>query len=54
MKNTIDGTLGTAGLSSPVWLDWLTASSALVVAVGGAILIILRIVLAWKELKSKE
>lgn len=54
-KHGFDYVLGGAGASSPWWLPTLHQASeiaGLVTLFGGAVLVLLRIRLAWRELKE--
>lgn len=48
-KASIDGTLGTVAVSSPIWLQWLENGLGLFMLVGGAALLVLRLAIAWRE-----
>jgi hypothetical protein len=47
--SAIDGAVGTAGITMPFWLEFLNTSLQEVLLVGGAILIVLRCLLAVRE-----
>jgi hypothetical protein len=51
-KNAIDGALGAAGISSPFWLTQLQTVAGAVVAVGGAVLIVIRVMIAWRDWRN--
>ncbi len=49
IRNTVDAALGTAGFTSPFWLDLLDRGAQTITLVGGAILIIMRLYFAYHE-----
>lgn len=52
----VDYTIGGLGATSPVWLQWvdyLSQWAGVIAAIGGVILIILRIWLAIRELRKE-
>lgn len=52
VRQAADLTIGTVGMSSPLWLQYLHAASdiaATVAALGGAVLVALRVLLAYRE-----
>lgn len=53
-RNIGDGILGLSAISVPLWWQYLEAAFAGVVAVGGAILLVLRIWLAVRDLRASK
>lgn len=51
-KNAIDGAIGAVGVSSPVWLQYLQNGAGAVVAIGGAVLIVIRVMIAWRDWRN--
>lgn len=56
-KTLLDIAVGILGTLSLLWLDVVNAVNMIagfVAAVGGAILVIIRIIIAWRELRGKR
>ena len=53
-KTAIDGTLGVGAVTSPFWLNWLETGLGLFMLVGGAVLLILRLLIAWREWRDSK
>jgi hypothetical protein len=53
-KNILDISLAGTTMSAPVWLTSLETYIGVAVAVCGFILLILRIILSWKELRGPK
>ena len=49
----IDTTLAAGAVSSPWWLVQFESAVGIAVALGGLTLVILRIVISWRELRRK-
>lgn len=52
VKNAIDGTLGVGAVTSPFWINALETGLGLFMLVGGVLLLILRIMIAWREWRA--
>jgi hypothetical protein len=48
-KEALDGILGVGAVSSPIWLQYLQTGFGLFMLVGGAVLLALRLAIAWRE-----
>lgn len=51
-----DYTVGTGGATSPFWLPWLHGVSEIagaIAAIGGVVLVTIRIKLAWREYRGR-
>jgi hypothetical protein len=48
-NNLIDGAVGTGGMSIPLWMNVLNTGLQEVLLIGGAILIVVRVMLAVRE-----
>jgi hypothetical protein len=53
-RTAADVALGTSAVSSPIWLQHLENGAAAVAALGGALLIVIRVWIAIRDLRSKE
>ena len=53
-KVVIDGTIGSGGLSAPWWVQQVDVYMGVLLAIGGVVLLVLRIAISWKELKSRN
>lgn len=51
-KNAIDGTLGTLGVSSPIWLQYIETGSKTIVLIGGAMLVVIRVAIAIRDWRN--
>jgi len=54
MKIVIDGTLGGGGLSAPWWVQQVDVYVGVLLAIGGVVLLGLRIAISWRELKGRK
>ena len=45
----VDSALGAGGLSAIVWWPYIEGAMQVIVGAGGAVLIILRVLIAWRE-----
>lgn len=54
MKNAIDGGLATGAISAPAWIPLLTQGSAAIAAVGGVVIVILRIAFMIEERNQRR
>lgn len=52
-RSVYDAATGVAAVSSPLWLQHLENGSAAFVAIGGALLVLIRLGLAIKEWRQK-
>lgn len=50
----IDTTLAGTAISTPVWVEYTTTYVGLFVLVAGAVLLILRLALGWREWKKER
>lgn len=48
-KEIIDGTLGIGAVTSPIWLQYLQTGIGMFMLLGGAVLLALRLAIAWRE-----
>lgn len=48
-KEIIDGALGVGAITSPLWLQFLQTTIGLFMLFGGAVLLALRLAIAWRE-----
>lgn len=53
-KTITDSIIGTGALSTPFWLESFQYGMTVFMLVGGAVLLVLRIALAWREWRKKE
>jgi hypothetical protein len=53
IKTALDTSIGTIGASSPLWIQHLQQGAAIVAAVGGAILVVIRLLIAWRDWRAK-
>jgi uncharacterized membrane protein YgdD (TMEM256/DUF423 family) len=51
-KHVIDGTLAAGAISAPAWVEHVTTYGGLVMLIGGLALLILRIVIAWRDYRA--
>ena len=51
-KIILDSAIGITAISGPVWISYITTYGGLVMLLGGIVLLVLRIALAWKEWKK--
>lgn len=51
-KHTVDTVLGAGSLTAFAWWPFLQGSLAVFMAVGGAFLLVLRVLIAWREYKN--
>jgi hypothetical protein len=53
-RAAIDTAIGTTvgGTGVAVWLDWIQGGAATVAAVGGAVLVLIRLLIAWREWRN--
>jgi len=49
----VDGALGGTAITAPLWLQYVTLYSGAVLAVGGIVLLLLRIFIVWREARGK-
>ena len=54
MKAVIDGTLGGGGVTAPWWVQTVDVYMGGFLAIGGVVLLGLRIVISWRELRRKS
>ena len=55
MKSTvIDAALGTSAVASPWWLQHLETTLGLIMLIGGVILLVLRIAIAWRNWRRPQ
>jgi len=52
-KTGLDVALAASALSSPVWLSMLQTYVGLFMLLGGALLLVLRLAIAWREWRAK-
>lgn len=50
-KTAVDGALGVGGLVSPIWLGMIEHGFGVLMAVLGLALLVLRLLIAWREWK---
>lgn len=48
-KHIVDSTLGVAAISSPWWMQLLQTGVGMFMLLGGALLLALRLAIAWRE-----
>lgn len=48
-KEVLDGSLGLGAITSPIWLQYLQTGIGLFMLFGGAVLLALRLMIAWRE-----
>lgn len=51
-KVALDTGIGGIGATSPLWLQNIQTGAGLVAAVGGAILVIIRLAIAWRDWRN--
>ena len=54
VKNIVDATIATSLVSTPIWLQWVEQSLQLFMLIGGSILLIYRLWIMFKGVKSKK
>ena len=50
----VDSAIGAGGMASIMWWPYIEGAMQVVVGVGGAFLIILRILIAWREWRNPK
>lgn len=50
----LDATIGTIAVSTPWWLPHFDSAIHVLLAVGGLVLLVLRIGIAWKDYRAKK
>ena len=50
-RMAVDGAAGAAAVTAPLWLQHIETGAQLVVALGGVVLIALRIAVAWRDFR---
>jgi hypothetical protein len=53
-KTTLDTMLASGAITAPVWLAYVQTGAAVVMAIGGVVLLALRIAIAWREWRTKK
>jgi hypothetical protein len=53
-KTALDTALASGAITAPVWLAYVQTGAALLMAVGGVVLLALRIAIAWREWRIKK
>ena len=51
-KIALDTGIGSIGATSPLWLQYIQTGAGLIAAVGGAVLVIIRLAIAWRDWRS--
>ena len=51
-KAALDGAIGVTALVSPVWLSMIEHAFGVVMAMLGMVLLVLRLMIAWREWRS--
>jgi hypothetical protein len=51
-KEVMDGILGVGAVSSPIWLQYLQTTVGMFMLIGGALLLALRLAIAWREWRA--
>ena len=54
IKTSTDIALGVVAIASPVWLQFLQTFTGLFTAIGGMLLIALRLAIAWHEWRGRK
>lgn len=54
VRNTIDAALGTGAVTSPIWLQYIQDGLGLFMLIGGAVLLLLRLMIAWREWRNSK
>lgn len=54
VKNIVDTTIATSLVSTPIWLQWVEQSLQLFMLIGGSLLLIYRLWVMFKGVKSKK
>lgn len=54
VKHILDGGLGVMLTSSPLWVQYLAETAQIVAMIGGATLVVLRVLIAIRELRHKK
>ena len=52
--NALDATVGVYAVTSPIWLQMFTTGGQVVMWVGGFILLVLRIRIAWLDWRARK
>jgi hypothetical protein len=52
IKTALDTSIGTIGAISPIWIQYLQEWAGFIAAVGGAILVIIRLAIAWRDWRN--
>jgi outer membrane lipoprotein SlyB len=52
IKTALDTSIGTIGATSPVWIQYLQQGAGIIAAVGGAALVIIRLLIAWRDWRN--
>lgn len=53
-KTVLDGAIVSGSVTAPVWIDYVQSGIGLLMGVGGIVLLMLRIGIAWREWKSRN
>ena len=54
MQASADIALATAAITTPMWVQYAQTALGLVMALGGAVLLGMRLYLSWREIRSKK
>ncbi len=52
IKTAVDGSLGVGAITSPFWLAWMESGLKIFMLAGGAVLLAIRILIAWREWRA--
>ncbi len=54
VRTAFDVSLGTSAATAPIWLEYVQNGTTVVVGVGGAILVVIRVWIAIRELRNSK
>ncbi len=54
LKQTVDYTLGSVAVSAPWWLTVFEVATTIILALGGLVLLAIRLAISWREWKNHK
>ena len=53
-RTSFDVALGTTAATSPIWVEYIQTGSTVIAATGGAVLVLIRVWIAIRDLRNKK
>jgi hypothetical protein len=54
IRTSMDVAIGTSAVTSPLWIQYVQNGATVVAAIGGAVLILIRVWIAIRDLRNKK